>query len=83
MKELPLLRFIPFRRSDIVDMCLAEGTLAEVGRGRFQAAYECIEAHFQEVFHQLRKQLKDAYSPLDPDADTRLVCNPVAMSAGF
>jgi hypothetical protein len=27
MIELPLLRFIPFRRSDIVGMCISEGRL--------------------------------------------------------
>ena len=29
MTELPLLRFIPFRRSDIVAMCLSGGRLDE------------------------------------------------------
>ena len=30
-----------------------------------------IEQHFQREFHGIKQQLKDAYGPLDPDADTR------------
>jgi hypothetical protein len=32
-----------------------------------------METYFRDVFCRLRKQLKDAYGPLDPDADTRVV----------
>ncbi len=67
------LRFIPFRRSDIIRMCLAENLLDEPGNENFQRARQHIERVFGTEFHAIRQQLKDAYAPLDPDADTRLV----------
>jgi hypothetical protein len=73
MKEIPLLRFIPFRRADIVNMCLAGDRLDAPGRQRFERSLEVIEAAFREEFHQLKTALKNAYTPLDPDADTRVV----------
>jgi hypothetical protein len=81
MTELPLLRFIPFRRSDIVDMCLAEGGLDEQDRPRFAQACALIEDTFQREFHDTRQRIKDVYAPMDPDADTRLV-NEFRESAG-
>jgi len=73
MTDLPLLRFIPFRRSDIVAMCLCGGRLDETRAQQFSLAREQIEDHFQRDFHHIKQQLKDAYAPLDPDADTRVV----------
>ena len=73
MMELPLLRFIPFRRSDIIAMCLAEGGLDERDRTRFEQACALIEDIFQREFHVTRQRIKDVYAPMDPDADTRLV----------
>ena len=73
MTELPLLRFIPFRRSDLLAMCLSEGRLDDETGGRFRAACDEIERAFQQDFHEVRQRVKDAYAPLDPDADTRLV----------
>lgn len=73
MPELPLLRFIPFRRRDLLDMCLAEGLLDEPGVARYRAAAQQIERAFEQEFHDIKQQVKDVYAPLDPDADTRLV----------
>lgn len=73
MPELPLLRFIPFRRSDIVELCRAGLAQDEARARQFDAAREEIEYYFQNDFHQIKQQLKDAYAPLDPDADTRLL----------
>jgi hypothetical protein len=73
MKELPRLRFIPFRRKDLLQMCLAEGQLDSPGRARLDSALQSIESAFLVEFSELRTALKDAYGPLDPDADTRVV----------
>lgn len=73
MQDLPLLRFIPFRVSDVVAMCLAEKLLDAEAEERFRSGWRHMEDHFRGVFCRLRKQLKDAYGPLDPDADTRVV----------
>jgi hypothetical protein len=72
-QELPLLSFIPFRRTDVVAMLLADGTLSTEDKARFLQAKDRIESYFQQEFYQIKQQLKDVYAPLDPDADTRLV----------
>lgn len=73
MNSLPLLRFIPYRVRDVAAMCMAEELLDAQGQAWFEAARKKMESHFREEFHQLRRLLKDAYGPLDPDADTRVV----------
>lgn len=73
MQELQQLRFIPFRRSDLVQMCLEEGSLDEKQSASFERICGEIEHFFQREFHGIRQQLKQAYGPLDPDADTRVV----------
>lgn len=71
MTDIPLLRFIPFRRSDLVQMCLAEAHLTDEQQHHFTAVCERIEAHFQAEFHGIKSELKALYAPSDPDADTR------------
>ena len=39
----------------------------------FERGARHIDARFAAEFHDLRTRLKDAYAPLDPDADTRLL----------
>jgi len=71
--ELPLLRFIPFRRSDVLAMCLAEHGLATGHERQFIQASELIEQHFREDFSRIKQELKNSYATLDPDADTRVI----------
>lgn len=73
MQDIPKLRFIPFRRADIIQMCASELSSDAVAATRFKTACEHIEAHFQLEFHAIKQQLKHAYGPLDPDADTRAI----------
>lgn len=73
MPELPRLRFIPFRRSDVVALCRAGLAGVEARAREFELAREKIEQYFQRDFHQIKQNLKDSYAPLDPDADTRLL----------
>ena len=73
MTELPVLRFIPFRRSDIVEMCLSAGDLPVEAAQQFRHKCQSIEEFFQRDFHAIKQHIKDAYAPLDPDADTRLL----------
>lgn len=73
LKELPLLRFIPFRRVDILHMCRQDGRLDEARQKQLELAGDAIDTHFAREFHGIKARLKEAYGPLDPDADTRLV----------
>ncbi len=64
--------FIPFRKGDIVEMCLQEGSLSGQEEA-FRQLQHVLESIFHFEFHQLSERLKTAYAPLDPDVDTRLV----------
>lgn len=63
-------RFIPFRRRDIVEMCLHDGRLAAQADD-FRRLAHMLAHVFHFEFHRLIEALKDAYAEMDPDADTR------------
>lgn len=73
MPSIPLLRFIPFRKADIIEMCLAHGRLATEQHDKFRALASDIQQHFHQSFYSRQEQLKNLYAPHDPDADTRLL----------
>lgn len=70
---LPRLRFIPFRQTDVLEMCLSDVALSEEQRAQFERVARYIQAHFTDEFAQIRDQIKSAYALLDPDSDTRLL----------
>ena len=71
--ELQPQRFIPFRKSDVVEMCLAEGRLPDSVGSAFRDFCRILEAFFHFEFHRVLERLKDCYAPFDPDADTRQI----------
>lgn len=66
-------RYIPYRKADIVEMCLAAGELDEARAGHFRMFFRLLHNVFHHEFHQIQEQLKNAYAPDNPDADTREV----------
>ena len=66
-------RYIPFRKSDIVQMCLKEARLPEGNFDDFKEFCQILEALFHFEFHKRLETLKDCYDPFNPDADTRSV----------
>lgn len=66
-------RFIPFRKRDIVAMCLAEGTLADAEAEAYRQCAAMAASLFHQEFHARLEALKDAYAPVAADADTRAV----------
>lgn len=73
MTLVPALRFIPFRKTDIVAMCLADDRLSPDQQQQFKILAEDIQKHFHNEFHDIQEQLKDLYAAHDPDADTHLI----------
>ena len=67
-------RFIPFRKADIVQMCLRENAL-KGQEDDFQKICKMLASVFHFEFHQVVEALKDSYAPIDPDADTRSIDN--------
>ena len=63
--------FIPFRKSDIVAMCLQDGDFDSQMRAQFLHFCKLLQSVFHYEFHQQLEQLKDQYAPVNPDADTR------------
>ena len=67
-------RFIPYRKHDIVEMCLQDGKL--VGQeDDLRQLYYMLSSIFHFEFHQILESLKDSYASVDPDADTHVFDN--------
>ncbi len=64
------LRFIPFRRRDVVEMCVRDGRLGQ-DVDAFRQLARMLEQVFHYEFHRVVEALKCAYAGVDPDADTR------------
>jgi hypothetical protein len=66
-------RFIPFRKRDVLAMCLAEGALAEDEAQAFRQCAAMAASLIHQEFHIRLEAHKDAYAPVAADADTRPV----------
>ena len=62
------LRYIPFRRKDIVAMCLAEERLTAEQADQFQALAERLQGKLHLHFHARQEALKEAYLAVNPQA---------------
>ena len=63
-------RFIPYRKQDIVEMCLRELEFDDSGTS-FRQFCELLSNSFHVEYHQTLESLKNDYAPLDPNADTK------------
>ncbi len=63
-------RFIPFRKRDMVEMCLRHGGL-EGREQAFRQLYRMLAGVFHVDFHDVVESLKDSYAAVDPDSDTK------------
>jgi len=64
-------RFIPFRKADLVRMCLEKGLVPEQAHADFHDFRRILEALLHFEYHRLLESLKDAYAPFNADRDTR------------
>ena len=67
------VRFIPFRKRDIVSMCLRDGGLSEEEQMLFGQLVVLLQSSYHFEFHERLEALKDAYAPLNPSRDTRVL----------
>ncbi len=65
--------FIPFKASDVIEMCLRDAGTRLSGKDQrsFRDLAKMLSHIFHHEFHETLTQLKAAYAPFDPDADTR------------
>lgn len=67
-------RFIPFRKSDVVTMCVDE--VPDAQREPFRAVVELLDSLLHHEYRGRLEALKDAYAPFNPDADVRTIHEP-------
>ena len=72
-------RFIPYRKHDLVEMCLQENKLSTEADD-FRQLYYMLSSIFHFEFHQIVESLKDCYTALDPNTDTRIFDNAKPLS---
>ena len=68
-------RFIPFRKADIIEMCINDSRLSKTDQNLFRQFCHILKSLIHFEFHQKLEMLKDCYSPFNPDADTRMNYN--------
>jgi hypothetical protein len=64
-------RFIPFRKADIVEMCIGDKRLSDTEKKEFRDFCKILEAVFHFEFHERLETLKNCFSPFNPDSDTQ------------
>lgn len=78
-KSTKKYRFIPYRKHDLVEMCLQDKLLPGQEKD-FRQLYYMLSSVFHFEFHQIIESLKDAYATFDPDSDTRFYKNSQQLS---
>ncbi len=66
-------RFIPFRKTDIVDMCVRASHFSNTEETQFRYLCRLLESLLHFEFHHQLEMLKECYAPFNPDADTQSV----------
>jgi hypothetical protein len=67
--------FIPLRKIDLRTALLEDPVFTAAQREQFEQLCRLLEAAVHHDYCQILEQLKDAYAPFDPDADTRRQAN--------
>src|SRR5258707_972503 len=62
--------FIPLRRADLVEKLSSWPELSAADRDAFDRFAQLLAATFHFEYHRQFEELKNAYAPFDPDADT-------------
>src|SRR4051812_10020757 len=63
--------FIPLRKNDLAALLLRDKQLPVQQREAFRQFFALVSATFHFEYLAKLEELKDAYAPFDPDADTK------------
>ena len=66
-------RHIPFRKAEIVDLCVADQRLDPSDRDSFRQFCRILESVLHFEYHEVLERLKDSFAPFDHGADVRTV----------
>jgi hypothetical protein len=58
--------FIPYRRTDLIELCLEDGQLAAVDVQKFRNFCSILSAYYHFQFHSYLEKLKNNFAPFDP-----------------
>lgn len=72
--------FIPYRRQDVIDMCLADGGLPPEQHKSFRELCEILTAYLHFDFHRCGESVRENYVWFDPDSDMRLPQAPESLA---
>lgn len=70
--------FIPYRRADLIELCVKDGKLAAADVPKFRNFCEILSAYYHFNLHQKLEFLKYNYAPFNPDADTKFIAEATA-----
>jgi len=65
--------FIPYRRADLVELCLSEGKLDRPQAQQFREFAEILAAYYHFEFHRDLESIKDSFAPFNPDSATKSI----------
>ncbi|GAA6619710.1 TMEM143 family protein [Scytonema sp. NUACC26] len=68
--------FIPYRRIDIIELCLQDGCLNAVDIEKFKDFCQILAAYYHFRFHKTLEIIKDNYVPFNPSADVQSLNEP-------
>ncbi|MBX3010627.1 MAG: DUF3754 domain-containing protein [Caldilineaceae bacterium] len=73
--------FIPYTREELIDLCLADGKLADEEVPKFRAFCELLSAYYNFYFHKHLETLKVNYAPFDPDNERNVAALPTVVAS--
>uniref|UniRef100_A0A0C1RKW9 Uncharacterized protein n=1 Tax=Tolypothrix bouteillei VB521301 TaxID=1479485 RepID=A0A0C1RKW9_9CYAN len=68
--------FIPYRRTDIIELCLQDGQLDAADVEKFKDFCQILSAYYHFRFHKTLEIIKDNYVPFNPSADVQSLTQP-------
>jgi hypothetical protein len=68
--------FIPLRKNDVIELLMRQPELPATERENFAQFCKLVVATYHFEYHKTLEELKDAYAPFDPDADTHPLDEP-------
>ncbi|MFW6358931.1 MAG: S66 peptidase family protein [Chroococcales cyanobacterium] len=63
--------FIPYRRTDLIELCIEDGQLSRSDIPKFREFCSILSAYYHFQFHSTLESLKDNYETFNPDADSQ------------
>lgn len=68
--------FIPYRRSDLIELCIEDGQLTAGDVQKFRDFCEILAAYYHFQLHHTLEILKDNFTFFNPDSDTKTRTQP-------